>query len=54
MVLTGRATISVERRRAPLTEIVVGHVEPAWFKAKRLGKCHVDRRSGAARHRLLL
>lgn len=44
VVLTGRATIAVEPRRGRLEEIVLGHVAPAWLKAKLAGKCHVDLR----------
>ncbi len=44
VVLTGRVAIAVERRRAPLLEIVIGHAKRAWLQAKRTGKRHVDLR----------
>lgn len=48
LILTGRASVPVERLRAPLQEIVVGHVPPAWLAAKRRGKRHVELRRDAA------
>lgn len=42
VILTGRVALQVERRRPGLLEIIVGHAKPAWLKAKRSGKCHVD------------
>ena len=47
VILTGRALLRVDRGRAPLTEIVVGDAGPAWFKAKRSGKRHLDLRGPA-------
>jgi len=47
VILTGRFTIAMEPRRKPLAQIVLGHVAPAWIKAKRAGKCHVDLRAQA-------
>lgn len=47
VILTGRVAIRVERRRAPLIEVIVGHAKPAWLRAKLSGKCHVDLRGEA-------
>ncbi|MFV8754388.1 DUF2169 family type VI secretion system accessory protein [Nannocystaceae bacterium ST9] len=37
LILTGRATIPVVRRRPPLIEIVVGHAPLAWLDVRRSG-----------------
>ncbi|NVB42735.1 DUF2169 domain-containing protein [Pseudenhygromyxa sp. WMMC2535] len=40
--LTGRVLVPVDRRRPPLREIIVGHVTPAWLRARRRGKHYLD------------
>lgn len=47
VVVTGRVAIAVEPRQARLEQIVLGHVTPAWLRAKQTGKCHLDLRARA-------
>jgi hypothetical protein len=48
VIVTGRVAIAVEPRRAPLEQIVLGHVTPAWIEARRTGKCYVELRGAVA------
>lgn len=43
--LTGRVAVPVERTRAPLEELVVGHAPPGWLRARSTGKSYVELRS---------
>jgi hypothetical protein len=43
--LTGRVAVPVERTRAPLEELVIGHVPPGWLRARSTGKSYVELRS---------
>ncbi|MFO7562020.1 MAG: DUF2169 domain-containing protein [Enhygromyxa sp.] len=47
VVVTGRVAIAVEPRRPPLEQVVLGHVTPAWLRARQTGKCYLDRRGGS-------
>lgn len=41
--LVARASVPVERGRPPLRDVVLGHPTPGWLRAKRYGKCYLDR-----------
>jgi hypothetical protein len=42
IMLSLRASIPVQRTRAPLREVVLGHMEGAWLRAKAKGKRYWD------------
>jgi hypothetical protein len=43
VTLLARFAVPVVRNRAPLEEIILGHVTPAWWRAKLRGKAFLDR-----------
>jgi|CXWL01.1.fsa_nt_gi hypothetical protein len=43
IILVARAKIPVLRNRAPLEEIILGHVSSAWWRARLKGKIYLDR-----------
>lgn len=44
LALTARVALPVDRRRPPLRELVLGHMQPGWLRAKHARKCYVDLR----------
>lgn len=53
VTLIARAGILAERRHGPLVEIVVGHVTPAWKRARLNGKRYLDHGGRNGRHRAM-
>jgi len=46
VVLTGRSVVRTVRNTGALREVVIGHVTPAWLRARVARKLHVDHRRG--------